>query len=283
MVIRILDTSAANLGLETIGMTPKQLKLYRAASDQPHGMILVTGPTGSGKTVSLYSAVNLLNTTERNVSSVEDPVEIYVTGVNQVNVNERIGLTFAMVLRAFLRQDPDVLMVGEIRDLETAEIAVKAAQTGHLVLSTLHTNDASSSLTRLVNMGVAPFNIASSVSLIVAQRLVRRLCDTCRQPVDLPDDVLIRAGFREEDLAGLQVYEAAGCSGCTGGYRGRTGIFEVLPMSDAIAELVMTQCSTLEIERQARAEGVVAMRQSGLEKVAAGITTLEEVERVTTD
>ena len=283
MVIRILDTSAANLGLETIGMTEKQLARYRLAADQPHGMILVTGPTGSGKTVSLYSAINLLNTTERNISSVEDPVEIYVNGVNQVNVNERIGLTFAKVLRAFLRQDPDVLMVGEIRDLETAEIAIKAAQTGHLVLSTLHTNDASSSLTRLVNMGVAPFNIASSVSLIVAQRLVRRLCDSCRQPVDLPDDVLIRAGFREEDIADLQLYEAAGCSGCSAGYRGRTGIFEVLPMSDAIAELVMTEASTLEIERQARAEGVKAMRQSGLEKVAAGVTTLAEVERVTTD
>ncbi len=283
MVIRVLDTSAANLGLETIGMTDKQLGNYREATSQPHGMILVTGPTGSGKTVSLYSAINMLNITERNISSVEDPVEIYVNGVNQVNVNERIGLTFATVLRAFLRQDPDVLMVGEIRDLETAEIAVKAAQTGHLVLSTLHTNDAPSSLTRLVNMGVAPFNIASSVSLIVAQRLVRRLCDSCRKPVDLPDDVLIRAGFREEDIPNLQVYEAEGCSGCTGGYRGRTGIFEVLPMSDAIAELVMTESSTLEIERQARAEGIRTMRQSGLEKVAQGITTLEEIERVTTD
>ena len=283
MVIRILDTSAANLGLETIGMNPIQLDHYRNATNQPHGMILVTGPTGSGKTVSLYSAINVLNTVERNVSSVEDPVEIYLTGINQVNVNERIGLSFATTLRAFLRQDPDVIMVGEIRDLETAEIAVKAAQTGHLVLSTLHTNDAPSSLTRLVNMGVAPFNIASSVNLIIAQRLVRRLCDSCRQPIELPDDVLLTAGFKEDTLADLEIFEAGGCSGCSSGYRGRTGIFEVMPMSDEISELVMSGCSTLEIERQARREGVKDMRQSGLEKVAKGITTLEEVERVTAD
>ncbi|MEJ2177721.1 MAG: type IV-A pilus assembly ATPase PilB [Gammaproteobacteria bacterium] len=283
MVIRILDTSAANLGLETIGMNPNQLEHYRNATNQPHGMILVTGPTGSGKTVSLYSAINVLNTVERNVSSVEDPVEIYLSGINQVNVNERIGLTFATTLRAFLRQDPDVIMVGEIRDLDTAEIAVKAAQTGHLVLSTLHTNDAPSSLTRLINMGVAPFNIASSVNLIIAQRLVRRLCVSCREPVEVPDDVLITAGFKEEQLADLEIFEAAGCSGCSSGYRGRTGIFEVMPMSEEISELVMSNCSTLEIERQARREGVKTMRQSGLEKVAGGVTTLEEVERVTAD
>lgn len=283
MVIRILDTSAANLGLETIGMNPNQLEHYRNATNQPHGMILVTGPTGSGKTVSLYSAINVLNTVERNVSSVEDPVEIYLSGINQVNVNERIGLTFATTLRAFLRQDPDVIMVGEIRDLETAEIAVKAAQTGHLVLSTLHTNDAPSSLTRLINMGVAPFNIASSVNLIIAQRLVRRLCDSCREPVELPDDVLITAGFKEEQLADLEIFEAAGCSGCSSGYRGRTGIFEVMPMSEEISELVMSNCSTLEIERQARREGVKTMRLSGLEKVANGVTTLAEIERVTAD
>lgn len=283
MVIRILDTSAANLGLETIGMNPNQLEHYRNATSQPHGMILVTGPTGSGKTVSLYSAINVLNTVERNVSSVEDPVEIYLSGINQVNVNERIGLTFATTLRAFLRQDPDVIMVGEIRDIETAEIAVKAAQTGHLVLSTLHTNDAPSSLTRLINMGVAPFNIASSVNLIIAQRLVRRLCDSCREPVELPDDVLITAGFKEEQLADLEIFEAAGCSGCSSGYRGRTGIFEVMPMSEEISELVMSNCSTLEIQRQARREGVKDMRQSGLEKVASGVTTLEEIERVTAD
>ncbi|MGB5707545.1 MAG: type IV-A pilus assembly ATPase PilB [Arenicellales bacterium] len=283
MVIRILDTSAANLGLETLGMNSEQLAHYRDATNQPHGMILVTGPTGSGKTVSLYSAINVLNTIERNVSSVEDPVEIYLSGINQVNVNDRIGLTFATTLRAFLRQDPDVIMVGEIRDLETAEIAVKAAQTGHLVLSTLHTNDAPSSLTRLINMGVAPFNIASSVNLIIAQRLVRRLCDTCREPVDLPDDVLLTAGFKEESLANLEIFEAAGCSGCSSGFRGRTGIFEVMPMSDEISELVMSGCSTLDIDRQARREGVKNMRQAGLEKVAEGVTTLAEIERVTAD
>ena len=283
MVIRVLDTAAANLGLETIGMTDDQLAVYRKAANQPHGMILVTGPTGSGKTVTLYSAINVLNVTDRNISSVEDPVEIYVTGVNQVNVNERIGLTFSKVLRAFLRQDPDVLMVGEIRDLDTAEIAVKAAQTGHLVLSTLHTNDASSSLTRLVNMGVAPFNIASSVNLIIAQRLVRRLCDSCRAPVSLPEDVLLTAGFSAGQIDNLEIFEAVGCSGCTNGYRGRTGIYEVLPITNEISELVMANCTSLDIERQARADGVSSMRQSGLAKVALGVTTLEEIERVTTD
>lgn len=281
MVIRILDTGAANLGLETIGMSEKQLDCYRTAASQPHGMILVTGPTGSGKTVSLYSAINVLNETSRNISSVEDPVEIYVTGVNQVNVNERVGLSFARVLRAFLRQDPDVLMVGEIRDLETAEIAIKAAQTGHLVLSTLHTNDAPSSLTRLVNMGVAPFNIATSINLIIAQRLVRRLCDSCRQPQEIPDHALITAGFTEEELPNLEIYEAVGCSGCTGGYRGRTGIYEVMPMTNKISELLMSGGSALDISEQARKEGVLTMRESGLIKVADGITTLEEVERVT--
>ena len=283
MVIRILDTSSSDLGLDTIGMTDSQLSLYRHAASRPHGMILVTGPTGSGKTVSLYSAINMLNTTQRNISSVEDPVEIYVNGINQVNVNEKIGLTFSMVLRAFLRQDPDVIMIGEIRDLETAEIAIKAAQTGHLVLSTLHTNDAPSSLTRLVNMGVAPFNIASSVNLVVAQRLARRLCESCRQPMTLNNDVLLRAGFKEEELDNLELFEAVGCSGCTAGYRGRTGIFEVLPINDEISELVMTNCNTLDIERHARAAGINSMRQSGLEKVADGITTLEEIERVTTN
>ncbi len=283
MVIRILDTAAANLGFETIGMAPHQLETYRDAANQPHGMILVTGPTGSGKTVSLYSAINVLNITARNISSVEDPVEIYVNGVNQVNVNDRIGLTFSKVLRAFLRQDPDVLMIGEIRDLETAEIAVKAAQTGHLVLSTLHTNDAPSSLTRLVNMGVAPFNIASSVNLVIAQRLVRRLCESCRQPVSLNDEVLLRAGFDASQINNLEVYEAVGCSGCTGGYRGRTGIFEVMPITEAIAKLVMSNCNALELDQQARLESVQTMRQSGLDKVAMGITTLEEIERVTTN
>jgi len=283
MVIRVLDTASANLGIETIGLEEDQLDLYRDAAMRPHGMILVTGPTGSGKTVSLYSAMNVLNTTERNISSVEDPVEIYVTGINQVNIHEKAGRTFATILRAFLRQDPDVLMIGEIRDLETAEIAIKAAQTGHMVLSTLHTNDAPSSLTRLANMGVAPFNIASSVSLVIAQRLVRRLCDSCREPVKYPEKVLLDVGFKEEQLDSLSLYEAVGCSGCTGGYRGRTGVFEAMPMTDEIGQIVMEKGSTLDLEQQARKEGIMNMRQSGLLKVAVGLTTMEEIERVTTD
>lgn len=282
MVIRVLDTSAANLGIETIGMTEKQLNNYREAAFQPHGMILVTGPTGSGKTVSLYSALSVLNTMERNISSVEDPVEIYVSGINQVNINLKAGLTFAKTLRAFLRQDPDVIMVGEIRDLETAEIAIKAAQTGHMVLSTLHTNDAPSSLTRLANMGVAPFNIASSVSLVIAQRLVRRLCDSCMDTISYPPEALIQIGFKEEEIEDLKLYQAVGCSGCTSGYRGRTGIFEVMPMTDTLSDIVMAGGSTVDIERQARIEGISSMRQSGLAKVREGVTTLEEVERVTT-
>ena len=283
LVIRILDPTAANLGIETIGMEEDQLELYRAAAVRPHGMILVTGPTGSGKTISLYSAMNVLNNTERNISSVEDPVEIYVSGINQVSIHEKAGRNFATVLRAFLRQDPDVLMVGEIRDLETAEIAIKAAQTGHMVLSTLHTNDASSSLTRLINMGVAPFNIASSVSLVIAQRLVRRLCDSCREETNYPREALLKAGFEEDQLDSLTVYEAVGCSGCTGGYRGRTGIFEVMPISDEISTIVMADGSTLDIERQARKEGIRSMRTSGLRKVEEGITSLDEIERVTTN
>jgi type IV pilus assembly protein PilB len=282
MVIRVLDTGSANLRIDTIGMTEKQLKAYRAAAIQPHGMILVTGPTGSGKTVSLYSALNVLNTTERNISSVEDPVEIYVSGINQVAINLKAGLTFATALRAFLRQDPDVIMVGEIRDLETAEISIKAAQTGHMVLSTLHTNDAPSSLTRLANMGVAPFNIASSVTVVIAQRLVRRLCESCREVTKYPAEALLQIGFKEEELDTLEIHEAVGCSGCTGGYRGRTGIFEVMPMTSALSDIVMAGGSTLDIERQARIEGIYSMRQSGLLKVKQGITTLEEVERVTT-
>ena len=283
MVIRVLDTSSANLGIETIGMEEAQLAMYREAAVKPHGMILVTGPTGSGKTITLYSAMNVLNTTERNISSVEDPVEIYVSGINQVNINDKMGRSFSTILRAFLRQDPDVLMVGEIRDLETAEIAIKASQTGHMVLSTLHTNDASSSLTRLLNMGVAPFNIASSVSLVIAQRLVRRLCDSCRDEITYSENTLLQVGFKEEELDSLQLFQPVGCSGCTGGYRGRTGIFEVLPMSNAISEIVMSQASAVEIEKQARLDGVNSMRRSGLLKVAQGITTLEEIERVTTN
>jgi type IV pilus assembly protein PilB len=282
MVIRVLDTSSANLSINTIGMTDKQANAYRAAANQPHGMILVTGPTGSGKTVSLYSALNFLNTTERNISSVEDPVEIYVSGINQVAINLKAGLTFATALRAFLRQDPDVIMVGEIRDLETAEISIKAAQTGHMVLSTLHTNDAPSSLTRLANMGVAPFNIASSISIVIAQRLIRRLCESCREIKNYPAEALLQIGFKEEELDTLEIHEAVGCSGCTGGFRGRTGIFEVMPMTSSLSDIVMAGGSTVDIERQARIEGINSMRQSGLLKVKQGITTLEEVERVTT-
>ncbi len=282
MVIRVLDTAAASLSLDTIGMTKKQLGNYHTAAHQPHGMILVTGPTGSGKTVSLYSALNVLNTPERNISSAEDPVEIYVAGINQVNINIRAGLTFAKTLRAFLRQDPDVIMIGEIRDLETAEIAVKAAQTGHMVLSTLHTNDAPASLTRLANMGVAPFNIASSVSLVIAQRLVRRLCDSCMDTISYPPETLIQIGFKEEEIEGLELYQAVGCSGCTGGYRGRTGIFEVMPMTDALADIVMSGGSAIDIERQTRIEGIHSMRQSGLAKAREGLTTLTEIDRVTT-
>ncbi len=283
MVIRVLDTSVTNLGIDMIGMTDSQLALYREAAFQPHGMILVTGPTGSGKTISLYSALSILNTPERNISSVEDPVEINVSGINQVNINEKAGLTFAVTLRAFLRQDPDVLMVGEIRDLETAEIAIKAAQTGHMVFSTLHTNDAPSTVTRLINMGVAPFNIVSSVNLIIAQRLVRRLCESCRRIASYPEEVLLQAGFREQDLDSLEIYEPSGCAACTLGYRGRTGIFEVMPLSNRISELVMKRASTLEIEQAAKEEGILSTRDAGLAKVARGITSLEEVERVTKD
>ncbi len=283
MVIRILDTASATLGIETIGMEEDQLEMYKVAAIKPHGMILVTGPTGSGKTVSLYSVMSVLNNTERNISSVEDPVEIYVSGINQVSIHEKAGRTFATILRAFLRQDPDVLMVGEIRDLETAEIAIKAAQTGHMVLSTLHTNDAPSSLTRLANMGVAPFNIASSVSLVIAQRLVRRLCESCREAVSYPEEVLHQAGFKPDQLKSLSLFQAVGCGACTSGYRGRTGIFEVMPVTDAVSAIVMCGGSTVDIEKQVRIEGIKSMRQSGLLKVAAGITTLEEVERVTTN
>ncbi len=282
VVIRVLDTSAANLSIDTIGMEDKDLLAYRTAAEQPHGMILVTGPTGSGKTVTLYSALNVLNTPERNISSAEDPVEIYVNGINQVNINEKFGLGFSKVLRALLRQDPDVIMLGEIRDFETAEIAVKAAQTGHMVLSTLHTNDAASTITRLMNMGIAPFNIASSVSLVIAQRLVRRLCEACRERTNYPEEVLRQAGFEEAEMETLELYAATGCSSCTSGYRGRTGIYEVMPMNPEIAVIIMEGGSTMDIENQARASGVKSMRAAGREKVKRGLTTLAEIERVTT-
>ncbi len=281
VVLRILDQGATQLNLETLGMEPEQLKLYQQATEQPHGMILVTGPTGSGKTVTLYSALSILNTPETNISSVEDPVEIYTDGINQVSINEKTGLTFARTLRAFLRQDPDILMVGEIRDLETADIAIKAAQTGHLVVSTLHTNDAPSAITRLINMGVAPFNIASTVNLVIAQRLVRRLCTVCKKPVKLPTAVMLEAGFTDNQIKYSTLFEAVGCKSCTRGYRGRTGIYEIMPLSAETAELIMKKATEAEIARQVRTEGTSTIKQEGIKKVSAGITSLAEVERVT--
>ena len=282
VVIRVLDSSGADLSLSALGLEPDQFKAYEEAIHRPHGMILVTGPTGSGKTVSLYSALNTLNSPEVNISSVEDPIEINLPGINQVNINEKANLNFATALRAFLRQDPDIIMVGEIRDLETADIAVKASQTGHLVLSTLHTNDAPSTIVRLLNMGVAPFNVAASVHLILAQRLVRRLCSACRKPVEYPEEVLTSAGFSQSgDFSDLKLYGPEGCDECTRGYKGRTGVFQVMPVTEAIAELIVQNAGQEAIEKQALAEGVMTMRQAGLVKVRAGITSLEEILRVT--
>jgi type IV pilus assembly protein PilB len=245
-------------------------------------MVLVTGPTGSGKTMTLYTSLHLLNGQDRNISTAEDPVEITLPGANQVNVNPRVGLTFAAALRAFLRQDPDVIMVGEIRDLETAEIAVKAAQTGHMVFSTLHTNDAPQTLNRLANMGVAPFNIATAVSLIVAQRLARRLCPHCKQPAHLPPETLVAQGFSEDEVTGITVYKAMGCDKCNDGYKGRVGIYQVMPISDNMSRLIMERCDALTLADQARKEGIADLRQSGLRKVKAGLTSLEELNRVIT-
>jgi type IV pilus assembly protein PilB len=277
IVMRILDGSQAQLGIDALGYEPEQKAALLEAIHRPHGMVLVTGPTGSGKTVSLYTCLNLLNQPGTNISTAEDPAEINLPGVNQVNINERSGLTFPIVLRAFLRQDPDVLMVGEIRDLETADIAIKAAQTGHRVFSTLHTNDAPSTLTRLLNMGVAPFNIASAVRLISAQRLARRLC-SCRQPEDLSVDALLAAGFAESDLQGWIPYRAVGCERCgQTGYKGRVGIYQVMPVSEAIESIILSHGSVLDIAAQAKREGVKTMRESGLLKVRQGLTTLGEV------
>jgi type IV pilus assembly protein PilB len=284
VVLRILDSSAATLGVESLGFDDRQRKHFLEAIQKPYGMVLVTGPTGSGKTVTLYTALNMLNAPEVNISTAEDPVEIQVSGINQVNVNPKTGLTFAEALRAFLRQDPDIVMVGEIRDLETAEIAVKAAQTGHLVLSTLHTNDAPQTLTRLAQMGVPPFNIASSVNLIMAQRLARRLCEHCKTIEDVPHDALIEEGFTEEDIRqGLEVYKPVGCDKCTKGYRGRIGVFEVMPVTDAMGKLIMEGANAIQIRDLARSEGLQDLRASGLAKVKAGITSLEEINRVTKD
>lgn len=282
VVLRILDSGAAQVGIESLGFEPEQREAFLKAIQKLYGMILVTGPTGSGKTVSLYSALNILNKPEINISTVEDPVEIQVAGINQVNMNPKTGLTFAAALRSFLRQDPDIIMVGEIRDLETAEIAVKAAQTGHLVLSTLHTNDAPQTLTRLANMGVAPFNIASSVLIIMAQRLARRLCTHCRTPLDLPTEVLKEEGFTDADIAeGMTIYGPVGCEHCNRGYRGRVGIFQVMPVSEEISRLILEGGNSLQLADQASREGVDDLRASGLRKVKAGVTSLEEINRVT--
>lgn len=282
IVMRILDSSNAQLGIEKLGYEPDQEKLYLEMLAKPQGMILVTGPTGSGKTVSLYTGLNILNTPERNISTAEDPVEINLEGINQVHINLKAGLTFASALRSFLRQDPDVVMVGEIRDLETAEIAIKAAQTGHLVLSTLHTNSAAETLTRLINMGVPGYNIASSINLIIAQRLVRRLCPECKQPEDIPKDELLRLGFSEAQITqGFTGFKPVGCEHCSGGYKGRVGIYEVMKMSDEIARTIMEGGNSLQIAAQAKTQGMRDLRQSGLLKVIQGVTSIAEVNRVT--
>jgi type IV pilus assembly protein PilB len=283
VVMRILDSSNATLGVDKLGFEAKQKADFLAALAKPDGMILVTGPTGSGKTVTLYTGLGMLNTPEVNISTAEDPAEINMPGVNQVNVNAKVGLTFADALRAFLRQDPDVIMVGEIRDLETAEIAIKAAQTGHLVLSTLHTNSAPEALTRLMNMGVAPFNIATSVHLIIAQRLARRLCEKCKKPADIPKEALTKLGFKEDELSTLKIFKAIGCDACSNGYKGRVGIYQVMPISQTMGRMVMDGGNSMDIADQAQKEGILDLRQSGLNKIRAGLTTLEEIERVTKD
>jgi len=285
VVLRILDSAAAQVGVDSLGFELAQKTAFMEAIKKPYGMILVTGPTGSGKTVTLYTALNILNESEVNISTAEDPVEIQVAGINQVNVNPKTGLTFASALRAFLRQDPDIVMVGEIRDLETAEIAVKAAQTGHLVLSTLHTNDAPQTLTRLANMGIPAFNIASSVNLILAQRLSRRLCDHCKEPDELARDALLDEGIPEAEIdrGDWQVFKAVGCSRCTGGYKGRIGLFEVMPISEEMERLIMEDANAVALRDQAAREGVEDLRASGLRKVKAGLISLEELNRVTKD
>ena len=284
IVIRILDPSSAKLGIEALGYEPAEQERLLAAIGRPYGMVLVTGPTGSGKTVSLYTCLNILNQPGVNISTVEDPAEINLPGINQVNVNDRAGMNFSVALKAFLRQDPDIIMVGEIRDLDTADIAIKAAQTGHMVMSTLHTNDAPGTLTRLMNMGVAPFNIASSVILITAQRLARKLCENCKAPADYPRDALLRAGYKEADLDGSwKPYKAIGCSSCNNGYKGRVGIYQVMPISEEIQRIILSQGTAMDIAKQAKAEGVRDLRESGLVKVRAGVTSLEEVIAVTNE
>jgi type IV pilus assembly protein PilB len=282
VVCRLLDPTSAQLGIDVLGYEEYQKNLYLENLNKPYGMILVTGPTGSGKTVSLYTGLNILNTADRNISTAEDPAEINVPGINQVNVNPKVGLTFASALRAFLRQDPDIIMVGEIRDLETAEIAIKAAQTGHLVLSTLHTNDAPKTLSRMVDMGVKPYAIASSISLIIAQRLARRLCDNCKEPVDIPNEALLKEGFTAADVEeGLTIFSAKGCNQCTNGYKGRVGVYQVMPVTETIGRIIMEDGNAMQIAEQARRDGIPDLRMSGLKKVKDGITSLEEINRVT--
>ncbi|MDF2444986.1 MAG: type pilus assembly ATPase PilB [Moraxellaceae bacterium] len=284
LCLRILDPSSAMLGIDALGYEPDQKALFLEALEKPQGMLLITGPTGSGKTVSLYTGLNILNTVENNISTAEDPVEINLEGINQVNVNVKVGLTFAAALKSFLRQDPDIIMVGEIRDLETAEIAVKAAQTGHMVLSTLHTNSAPETLTRLRNMGVPSFNIATSVNLVIAQRLARRLCKECKRPVDIPKPSLLEMGFTEADLAtGFTIYEPVGCEQCRDGYKGRLGVYEVMKVTPAIARIIMEEGNSIIIADQAKKEGYPDLRRSGLVKVMSGLTSLQEINRVTSD
>ena len=282
IVLRILDPNSAKMGVEALGFEDEQKELYLGALDKPYGMILVTGPTGSGKTVSLYTGVNYLNVPGVNISTAEDPVEINMNGINQVNVNPKVGLDFSSALRAFLRQDPDIILVGEIRDLETAEIAIKAAQTGHLVLSTLHTNDAPQTLTRLINMGVPGYNIASSVHLIVAQRLARRLCPHCKKTVDIPNEALLEEGFTQQEIKqGLSIHEPNGCDQCSEGYKGRVGIYQVMPISEEMGRIIMEGGNALVLGEQAQKEGIPDLRQSGLKKVKDGLTSLAEINRVT--
>lgn len=280
IALRILDPNTAQLSIEQLGFTDEQRDHYQQALSQPQGMILVTGPTGSGKTVSLYTGINILNKVERNICTAEDPVEIKVPGINQVSVLPKIGLDFASSLRAFLRQDPDVIMVGEIRDLETADIAVKAAQTGHLVLSTVHTNSAAETLTRLAQMGISSFNIASAVTLIIAQRLARKLCPHCKEPAEIPHEILRKQGFCDDEILDSTIYKAASCSLCTQGYRGRIGLYEVVPITDAIRQLILRDANALDIDQQARREGFLSLHRNGLLKVMQGVTSLEEIHRV---
>lgn len=284
IVMRILDPSSATLGIEMLGYEPEQQAMFEENLHKPYGMLLITGPTGSGKTVSLYTGINLINKPGINISTAEDPAEIVLEGVNQVNVNVKQGLTFASALKSFLRQDPDVILIGEIRDLETGEIAIKAAQTGHMVMATLHTNDAPQTVTRLLNMGIAPFNIASALNLIIAQRLARRLCKHCKKVIEVPANALLKAGFTQERIdAGLTIYGPVGCDQCSDGYKGRVGIYQVFPISEAMRTMIMAEANSMELAAQAKKEGISDLRESGLLKVSNGLTSLEELNRVTTE